>query len=105
MNELILKAIKTRNGVQATRESEKLRDILLAKGIRFAHWKGNSHIMDSLSGKTDIELLIHPEDRNYFELILTGLSYKKLEGLWWNKIPGIEDWIGFDHESGKLLHL
>lgn len=39
----------------ATLESIKLLAELKENKVRFAHWKGNSHLLQSLEGKTDID--------------------------------------------------
>ena len=88
-----------------TRESAALLADCKREHIRFAHWKGNSHLLQSLEGKTDIEILVHPNCRLQFEAILRRRSYKKMQSQPGNAYPGIEDWLGFDHDTGKLLHL
>lgn len=88
-----------------TPESAELLAELQRENIRFAHWKGNSHLLLSLEGKTDIEILVHPEDRLLFEMIVKKRSYKKLIAQPWNAYPANEDWIGFDCTTGNLLHL
>lgn len=88
-----------------TEESIKLLTELQQSNIRFCHWKGNSHLVESLEGKTDIELLVYPEDRNLFEAVMSKLAFKRLVSRPWSSYPHIEDWLGFDYETGNLLHL
>jgi len=90
---------------QVTRESAELLADLQQERVQFAHWKGNTHLLSSLQGKTDIEILIHPDDRLKFETIVKNRLYKKLNAQPWNVYPGIEDWLGFDWDTGNLLHL
>lgn len=90
---------------RATGESKKMLAELNQSKVRFAHWKGNSHLLQSLEGKTDIEILIYPDDRIQFESIMKKLGCKKLVSQAWNRFPNVEDWIGFDYETGNLLHL
>lgn len=90
---------------QVTRESAELLADLQLQHVRFAHWKGNNHLLLSLEGKTDIEMLVHPGDRLQFETILRKRCYKKLNSRPWNSYPAVEDWIGFDFDTGNLLHL
>jgi thymidylate kinase len=90
---------------QVTRESKELLTGLQQSGVQLAHWKGNSHLLSSLQGKTDIEMLIHPDDRLKFETIVKSRLYKKLKAQPWNTYAGIEDWLGFDYDTGNLLHL
>ncbi|AKD04405.1 hypothetical protein POKO110462_06315 [Pontibacter korlensis] len=88
-----------------TKESLRLLTELKNSNIRFAHWKGNNHLLEALVGKTDIELLIFPDDQHTFESAMAKLGFKKLKSQPWNVYPMVEDWIGFDYETGTLLHL
>jgi thymidylate kinase len=90
---------------QVTRESAELLADLQQEHVRFIHWKGNTHLLSSLEGKTDMEILVHPDYRRQFETIVRRRSYKKLNAQPWNLYPGIEDWLGFDGDTGNLLHL
>jgi thymidylate kinase len=90
---------------QVTRESTELLAHLRRENVQFAHWKGNMHLLASLEGKTDIEILVHPNCRRQFETVVSTRLYKKLNAQPWNSYPGIEDWLGFDGDTGKLLHL
>ncbi|OQP51717.1 hypothetical protein A4R26_29425 [Niastella populi] len=88
-----------------TAETARLLADLLQANVRFAHWKGNTHLQASLSGKTDIDILVHPADRLLYEMIVRKRSYKKLNTQPWNAYPALEDWLGFDYDTGALLHL
>src|SRR5690349_4015705 len=88
-----------------TAESAALLADLQQENIRFAHWKGNTHLQASLQGKTDMDILVHPNDRLLFEMILKKRQYKKLQSRSWNAYPHMEDWLGFDYATGVLLHI
>lgn len=92
-------------GAPVTAETAALLADLLQANVRFAHWKGNTHLQASLSGKTDIDILVHPADRLLYEKVLINRSYKKLNTQPWNAFPALEDWLGFDYATGALLHL
>lgn len=104
---MIIQTISVLDGraEHVTRESAALLADLQQENVRFAHWKGNTHLLSSLEGKTDIEILVHPHYRGQFEKILRRRLYKKLNAQPWNAYPGIEDWLGFDCETGNLLHV
>jgi thymidylate kinase len=89
----------------ATQESSTLLQELLGNKVRFAHWKSNGHLLKSLEGKTDLDLLVHPQDRHLYEESLTRLGYKKIISQAWSSYPLVEDWLGFDTVTGNLLHL
>lgn len=88
-----------------TEESRKLLAQLNSSRIRFAHWKSNSHLLRSLAGKTDLDLLIHPDDRGTFEASMLQLGYKRIASQPWCSYPGVDDWLGMDYETGSFLHI
>ena len=93
------------NDFSVLQMSIELSDALKSNHIRFAHWKGNFHLNDSLAGRSDLELLVLPNDRNTLENVLENLNFKKVKSQNWSSYPQVEDWIGFDSDTGNLLHL
>lgn len=75
------------------------------KGIDYCHWKSNQHLVEGLEGKTDLDILID-RDR-YFEInqILFSLRFKRYETKSYLKYVSIEDFIGLDEHTGKLIHI
>lgn len=73
-------------------------------GIRHCHWKGNQNLSNMLSGLKDVDLLVDRLKVRECEEILLVLGYKKAIGNT-GRTLGIEDWIGYDEETGKLVHL
>ena len=88
-----------------TQESKILLQALKKENVRFAHWKGNSHLQKSLEGRSDIEILIDPEHRTTFEFVMRKVNFIKTRNPTWLSYPDAEDWIGFDKKTGNLLHL
>jgi Thymidylate kinase len=88
-----------------TRESTELLAELQRENLRFVHWKGNAHLPESMQGKSDIEMLVHPTDRNQFENLVKRRLYKKLHAQPGHRYPGIEDWLAMDYDTGTLLHI
>lgn len=86
-------------------ESIRLFDELNLSGVRFAHWKSNCRLKESLEGKTDLDLLIHKDSKAAFENCMHKLGYKKLQSPAWSSYPHVEDWLALDRESGNFLHL
>lgn len=80
-------------------------DFLNSDGIRYCHWKSNEHLADALSGTTDLDILVAVADKDRFEDALTAYQFKSIVSPPWKTFPGIEDWLGFDHASGQLVHL
>lgn len=73
--------------------------------IQYCHWKSNEHLLEGLSGKTDLDILVgklHVEDA---EKCLRSFGYIKMVSQFGSRYPYVEDWIGCDKEEGKLIHI
>ncbi|MDX1412985.1 MAG: hypothetical protein R3293_02280 [Candidatus Promineifilaceae bacterium] len=82
-----------------------LFDSLEGAGVRHCHWKSNQHLSDALTGATDIDLLVDKCESIACESVLTGLGFKRVHSQPWTRYPGIEDWLGFDEQTGSLVHV
>lgn len=82
-----------------------LLETLEKEGIRYCHWKSNQRLAEALAGYTDMDLLVDKSQAALCEGVLTSLGYRRFISQAWARYPGIEDWIGFDDESGELAHL
>jgi len=71
----------------------------------YCHWKSNSHLNEGLNGETDLDLLVDSKDKENFETALHLFNFKKVISAPQNRYFGIEDYLGFDYETGKLIHL
>ena len=75
------------------------------KNINYCHWKSNEHFKDALLGIDDLDILI---DRNQYGdviKILSDLNFKHFYVPQARTYTGIEDYLGFDEETGKIIHL
>jgi len=77
---------------------------LHADGILYCHWKSNEHLRTSLTGAADIDLLVDRRATPKLEGVLAATSFKRLTSVRWSH-PAIESYLGFDADSGTLLHL
>lgn len=75
------------------------------KKVKYCHWKSNEHLEEGLNGETDLDLFIAPEDKSLACEVLNRLDVIKCNPLRSNQYPNVEEWIGFDSETGKLIHL
>lgn len=75
------------------------------KKIRYCHWKSNEHLMEGLDGLTDLDVYVAPADQKIAEEALANLHYVKFVPQKGARYPMVDEWIGFDYESGKLLHV
>lgn len=73
--------------------------------IRYCHWKSNSHLDKALEGRTDLDLLVHKEDKRKFNDALNKFDIKKINSPPEKRFPGLYDYLGFDQVTGKFIHL
>lgn len=83
----------------------RLFDRLNKQGIRYCHWKSNLRLDWGLSGRTDLDLLISPEHELPFKRILEDQGIKPLLAPGGKRYPGLEHYLGFDSQTGRLFHL
>ena len=73
--------------------------------VRYCHWKSNEHLMEGLDGETDLDVLLSNADREEGLRILSQVGFVKFHSQLGGRYPNVEDWIGFDSETGRLLHI
>lgn len=73
--------------------------------IKYVHFKSNEHLSEGLSGKTDLDLLIVEHDRDKLIKILNKLCFVPVTSPKEQEYEGVEHWLGFDDDSGNLIHL
>ncbi len=78
---------------------------LHAERITYCHWKSNEHLRASMLGLTDLDLLVDQRSATALPLLLEELGFKRFQAKPGKGYPGIEDYVGFDVESGRLSHL
>ncbi len=84
---------------------ERFFEHLNRENLRYCHWKSNEHLPEALAGETDLDLLVAPEERDRFDQVLASLDFKRICSPPEKQYPGVEDYLGFDAESGGLAHL
>ena len=75
------------------------------EGVRYCHWKSNAHLEKALDGKTDLDILVHSDDKSAFIRGLDKFGMKKIVSPPEKCFPGMEDYLGFDYDSTELIHL
>ena len=73
--------------------------------LLYCHWKSNEHLLPGLNGTTDLDVLLSIDDKEAGEEILKRLDFLKCKSQYGSRYPGVDDWIGFDKETGALIHL
>jgi len=84
----------------------KIEDIIhkLNKEIKYCHFKSNEHLSASFNGETDFDFLIHKNDIYKFQKLVIDLGFKRRVSTVDKQYFGMEDYICFDSENGKLYH-
>lgn len=73
--------------------------------VLYCHWKSNEHLMEGLDGDTDLDVYVYPKDQIKAELLLKENGYLKCNVQKGNRYPNVCEWIGFDSETGHLVHV
>lgn len=73
--------------------------------MTYIHWKGNDHLDEGLNGDTDLDVLLAEKDRVAGCAILNDIGFVQFHSQFGSRYPNVEDWIGFDEATGRLLHL
>lgn len=73
--------------------------------IRYCHWKSNQHFSDALRGVDDLDILIDRKQYSDVVDILNELKFKRFIIPAARTYAGIEDWLGFDEDTGNIFHL
>jgi len=83
----------------------KLFDSLNAQSVRYCHWKSNCNLDHSIRGLTDLDLLVDPSHGEHFRLVLHQRDIKPIVSPPDKQYPAIEDYLGFDPDTGRVYHL
>ena len=75
------------------------------QNIRYCHWKSNQHLNESLQGRTDFDLLVDRDQEETFRSILYEHCCKSILSPPRRQYPAIEDFLGYDDETGNCFHL
>lgn len=73
--------------------------------MQYCHFKSNEHLDAALRGDTDLDVLFSEEQRSLCEKILYRNKFVRMRGVSARKYPGIEDYIGIDKETGRVVHV
>lgn len=111
MNEIINEISTPLNITGSAKNSVSLdliEDLLNAfhrEDISYCHWKSNQHLDASMTGDTDLDVLFDEKQKHILELLLKKLGFKKFNSIKQKQYRDIEDYIGLDQGSGKVVHL
>lgn len=78
---------------------------LRQQAVEYCHWKSNMRLDQSLYGETDLDLLVNRYHSQRFRQILHEHNIKPVLAAPGKRYPAVEDYLGFDPESGRSFHL
>lgn len=90
--------------MEALKITRELFDFM-NENIPYCHWKSTEHIKKTLSGDTDVDVLIDREYKNELIEVLFKIGFIRFEIPQLRDYVAVEDYLGFDKESGKIVHL
>ena len=73
--------------------------------ITYCHWKSNIDLDDACKGVGDLDLLFDRVQYILVTQLLVGLGFKRAESNIDRQYPGIEDYFGYDSQTGIIVHL
>ncbi len=73
--------------------------------IKYCHWKSNLRLERAVMGQEDLDLLFDSRHVGELTSIFNKNGFKYAQSQYGSIYNGIEDWLGFDYETGKLIHL
>jgi len=74
-------------------------------GVVHCHFKSNQHLGAALAGDTDLDLLIARRAARTAQALFAMHGMKRFDAGLSTGYPAVEDWLGFDEDSGRLMHL
>jgi thymidylate kinase len=74
-------------------------------GVPHCHFKSNQHLAAALAGDTDLDLLVARSHARVAQALLAEHGMKRFDAGLATGYPAVEDWLGFDESSGRLIHL
>lgn len=86
-------------------KSRELFETWNNNSVSYCHWKSNEHLKDGLDGGTDLDVLLAHSDKKKGCTLLKEIGFVQFQSQYGYCFPDIEDWIGYDDVSGRLLHL
>lgn len=101
----VLERATPRHSPAPLRVLTALFERLHADGFVYCHWKSNEHLLPALAGQTDLDLLVERNAAGTLAQTVCSMGFKRFVVKPGRGYPGIEDYLGFDPDTGRLTHL
>lgn len=82
-----------------------LFDLLHRQGILYCHWKSNAALGRAVSAEDDLDLLFEGGQEEVVGQVLKSAGFVECCTVEFRKTVGIQDYLGFDEDSGRLIHV
>lgn len=87
------------------KKSEILINRLHNHNVKWVLYKGSYHYIDGFCGKGDIDIYVSEDDLELTHVLLKQIGFVLFKTQSYVLRNGVEDWIGFDEFTGKLIHV
>ena len=74
------------------------------RGVAYCHWKSNDHLDAALSADTDLDILVDPANIDDAYSVFAELSCRRGRVANARNDIGLEDFLGVDDESNRMVH-
>lgn len=91
--------------MKALQKTSELFECWNSNNILYCHWKSNEHLLEGLTGETDLDILCAASDKNRAEILLSEHDYIKCISQFGSRYPNVDDWVACDEMTGKLIHI
>ena len=78
---------------------------LNASGLRYCHWKSNWALDESVSGGTDLDVLVHRDDAAQFRAIAVEVGFAPVHDVSNAPFGGVEHMHAIDPDTSTIAHL
>lgn len=73
--------------------------------VSYCHFKSNEHLEAALQGDTDLDILFDGSRKLEVERVVFNSGFIRMKAVGLRKYPDIEDYIGIDDRTGKVVHI
>ena len=73
--------------------------------IVYCHWKGNNHLEDAMTEKSDFDILISDKTFERGCELMEEIGLVHVQTQYGARFPGIQDWLGLDNSTGTMIHV
>ncbi len=74
------------------------------RGVAYCHWKSNDHLAAAISADTDLDILVDPAAIDDVYAVFAELSCRRGRVANARNDVGLEDFLGIDDESARMVH-